>query len=63
MVSFALGLLVGFCLGVLCMAMLFLTRRLEVPTASVRGELPGEENPSHGVVTPSKAHSRPSLRD
>lgn len=61
--SFALGAILGFCLGVLCMALLFLTRASEAPTPPPADTPVEELNPPHSVVSPSEAPSAPSLRE
>ena len=52
---FAFGLILGFCLGILCMALLFLTRSAEDPTALPVGNPAEEKHPPHSVVSPSEA--------
>ena len=63
MVSFALGLVLGFCLGVLCMTLLFLARASEPPmTPSLVTPSEQEESPHH-VIGPSEAPSHPFPKD
>ncbi len=63
MVSFALGLVLGFCLGVLCMALLFVARASEPPmTPSLVTPSEQEESPHH-VISPSEALPRSAVDD
>ncbi len=63
MVSFAFGLFLGFGLGVLCMALLFLTRASEAPMTPSVIEPTEQEDPSHRVGTPSEVLPRPVVKD
>lgn len=58
---FAFGLIIGFCLGVFCMALLFLTKSSETP-APLPADMPAEEkNPPLSAISPSEAPSRPRV--
>ena len=61
MVSFAFGLFIGFGLGVLCMALLFLTRSSEAPTDPPLGQGDEQEELPQPLVAPSEAPSNPSV--
>lgn len=50
--SFVFGLFLGFNLGVLCMAMLFLARDSEAPPAPLRGKAMSEMNLSSEAPAP-----------
>ena len=63
MVSFAFGLFIGFGLGVLCMALLFLTRDSEAPTVPPLDQRDEEEELPQPLVAPSDAPSRPLVKD
>ncbi len=60
---FAFGLFLGFCLGVLCMALLFLTRSSEAPPTPLLVNPDEQEEVPHRVVSPSEAPSRPLTKD
>ncbi len=61
--SFAFGLFLGFGLGVLCMALLFLTRDSEAPTVPPLDQRDEEEELPQPLVAPSEAPSRPFPKD
>ncbi len=61
--SFAFGLFVGFGLGVLCMALLFLTRDSEAPTDPPLGQRDEQEELPQPLVTSSEAPSQPLAKD
>ena len=61
--SFAFGLFLGFGLGVLCMALLFLSRASEAPTVPPLDQRDEEEELPQPLVTPSEAPSRPFPKD
>ncbi len=63
MVSFAFGLFLGFGLGVLCMARLFLTRDSEAPTDPPLAQRDEQEELPQPLVTPSEAPSQPLAKD
>ncbi len=63
MVSFALGLFLGFCLGVLCMALLFVARASEPPMTPSLVTPSEQEDPAHRVIGPSEAPSHPFPKD
>jgi hypothetical protein len=57
-VSFALGLLIGFCLGVLCMA-----QGAGRPSARPVDTPNHEQDPSPNVLRPAEPPPRPLVRD
>ena len=63
MVSFALGLVLGFCLGVLCMALLFVARASDAPTNPILDKPEEQEQPPHRVISPSEALPRSAVDD
>ncbi len=61
--SFTLGLFVGFCLGVLCMALLFQAKASDAPTAPVSPNPVEQEESPNPMANPSKAPSQPLAKD
>ncbi len=57
MVSFALGLFIGFCLGILCIVLLFQAKASDAPTPPPQDE---HAEPSYHVMNPSEAPSHQS---
>ncbi len=61
--SFTLGLFLGFCLGILCMALLFVARASEAPTTPSLVKPSEQEEPPHRVISPSEVPSHPFPKD
>ena len=58
MVSFALGLFIGFCLGVLCMVLLFQAKASDTPMNPILDKT--EEQPPRRAMSSSEAPSHRS---
>ena len=62
--TFALGLFIGFFLGILCMTLLFLTKSAEAAIEPPVGKPAAEEkNTPYSVISPSETHSPSSSKD
>jgi hypothetical protein len=60
-VSFTLGLFVGFCLGILCMVLLFQAKASDGPTTVLSATPDEEAHPAHRAINPSEAPSHRSV--
>jgi len=61
--TFAIGLFLGFCLGILCMTLLFLASRAEAPVAGPASKPPEDHHTPHGIAGPSETAAAFSARD
>ena len=58
--SFTLGLFVGFCLGILCMVLLFQAKASDESTTVLLTPPDEEAHPAHHTINPSEAPSHRS---
>jgi len=56
-VSFTLGLFVGFCLGILCMVLLFQAKASDAPTNPILDKPEEQEQPPHRAMSPPETPS------